>query len=564
MRGGAATSMPRSVKIVFYAVNGSGVGHLTRLLAVARWMRRYAAHAAVRAEIYFLTSSEADSLIFQERFASFKLPSKTSVDAAGIDKLAYLALAKQWVWHSLGLLRPDLFVVDTFPRGSFGELLSALDLCRHRAFIYRPTKAGFSARADFQAMLPLYDSILVPDHEGLGRVVVPEAARAKVRHLGPILLRERDELLTRRDARAALGIEEGRAAVYVSAGGGGDPEAPSRLAQVIAALRGIPGICLVIGAGPLYRGRPRHGPGLRWLSGTGAQELMAGFDVAVCAAGYNTYHELMHAGVPAVFLPLDKVADDQAQRAAEAQRRGAAVVLGDAGDAAALRAAVERLLEPATRSAAAEAARALAPRSHARDAAAELLRLVIPPSAVDAAEEAVGDEVLRAMRETALELDPFVEIMHALSPSMPEGTSEPPRVVSALAVEILRAASGLGVPPLQATRVVVTFARRLATATPTERAAASRRLLGDLAPFHDWPGAVTLLKLLGTERRLGAEALAGELGRLLAALAGRGEDLYRGVALLAAAQGPHAEPPPNAELLRLARAALAVDQEGPP
>ena len=120
----------QTVRIVQYAVNGTGVGHLTRLLAVSRWLRRYCAFVGVRAEIFFLTSSEADGLLFAERFASFKLPSKTAIGDAGIDKRTWLALGKQWVWHSLGLLRPDLLVVDTFPRGSYGELASALDLCR--------------------------------------------------------------------------------------------------------------------------------------------------------------------------------------------------------------------------------------------------------------------------------------------------------------------------------------------------------------------------------------------------------------------------------------------------
>src|SRR3954464_1729657 len=136
--------MAKTVRIVNYAVNGSGVGHLTRLIAINRWIRRYAAHAGVDAEIWFLTSSEADGMLFSEKFASFKLPSKSVVEDAGIEKLAFLALAKQWVWHSLGLLRPDLLVVDTFPRGSFGELLSALDLARARAFIYRPMKPAFA------------------------------------------------------------------------------------------------------------------------------------------------------------------------------------------------------------------------------------------------------------------------------------------------------------------------------------------------------------------------------------------------------------------------------------
>ena len=45
-----------------------------------------------------------------------------------------------------------------------------------------------------------------------------------------------------------------------------------------AALRGPgapPGLHLVVGAGPLYRGRPLRGPGLTWLTETGAAELMA-------------------------------------------------------------------------------------------------------------------------------------------------------------------------------------------------------------------------------------------------------------------------------------------------
>ena len=100
---------PRSIRIVNYAVNGTGIGHLTRLVAVSRWLRRYAAAAGVRAEIFFLTSSEADGLLFSEQFASFKIPSKTVITEAGVDRLAYVALAKQWIWHSLGLLRPDLF-----------------------------------------------------------------------------------------------------------------------------------------------------------------------------------------------------------------------------------------------------------------------------------------------------------------------------------------------------------------------------------------------------------------------------------------------------------------------
>ncbi|MBI3724427.1 hypothetical protein HY251_10805, partial [bacterium] len=159
--------------VLLYAVNGAGVGHLVRLLAIARWIRRYAALLDASAEIHFLTSSEASSLAFREGFASWKLPSKTVIRDAKISKPSYLRAARQWVFSSVALLRPDLLIVDSFPNGSFNELLQVLDLVPKKAFVYRAAKKDFAARASFQALLPLYDRILVPHDPGEVDVVIP-------------------------------------------------------------------------------------------------------------------------------------------------------------------------------------------------------------------------------------------------------------------------------------------------------------------------------------------------------------------------------------------------------
>ena len=84
---------------------------------------------------------------------------------------------------------------------------------------------------------------------------------------------------------------------------------------------------LLVGAGPLYRGRPLFGPRIAWQTQTGTAELLGGCDLAVCAAGYNSYNELMLAGVPTIFLPQEKVADEQDRRAESAERAGAAICL---------------------------------------------------------------------------------------------------------------------------------------------------------------------------------------------------------------------------------------------
>lgn len=538
--------MARTVRIVLYAINGSGVGHLTRLVAVGRWIRRYSVHAGVSAEVVFLTSSEADGVLFAERFASFKLPSKTAVARAGMDKLAYLALAKQWIWHSMTLLRPDLFVVDTFPRGSFGELLPALDLCRKKAFIYRPVKDELASRADFQATLPLYDSILIPESEGDAAPPFPAAARRKVRHTGPVLVREREELWPRAAVREHLQIEGDRLAVYVSAGGGGDEGAEAQIGHVCRALGGRRDLCLVVAAGPLYRGRRLHGEGLRWLNEPGAAELMGGMDLAVCAAGYNTYHELMHAGVPAVFLPQAKIADEQRARAGRAAAAGAGVVLGDALCADELIRAVDRLCDPAERARASGAAAALVPRNHASAAAAELLRHVLPPAEVEAAEEAVSRDVLAAARELSLGIEGLIDLMHALRGPDSESPGGA-RAASELATGLLRAAAAAGAPPEAAAKVGAALALKLGRSAPEDRALAVRRVLDALTPFEDWPAASTCVKLLRSERRSGTGDFVEDLCGFLGALRARGQDLYSGVALLSAAQGVGREGPTNRE-----------------
>jgi predicted glycosyltransferase len=389
--------MRASLRVVFYAVNGTGVGHLVRLLSIARWMRRYCAVLATPLEAWFLTSSEADAIVFAEGFAAFKIPSKTIVAEAGLSRRAYLALAKQWVWHTLGLLQPDILIVDTFPRGSFGELLSALDLCKHRVFVHRPVQREVAMRPDFQAMLPLYDSILVPEHDA--DLFLPEGVEGRVARVGPVLSRERCEILPRVEARARLGVPAARHCVYVSAGGGGDRGAEAHLHEVVDALRGDPSLSIIVGSGPLYRGRPV--PGATTIS-SNAAEYMHAFDAAVCAAGYNTFGELMFAGVPTVFLPQAKQADDQAARAQRACDRGAAHVLAHQDD---VLAAVHALLaRPGVR----DAARSVVPENCARVAAAEVLRLVRGEIEMDRLSDALDESRLTAAQaigeRTVLEL----------------------------------------------------------------------------------------------------------------------------------------------------------------
>ncbi len=152
--------------VLNYAVDGVDVAQVERLIAVTRWLQRYAAVNGDWIEPYFLASTEAENVLFAECMAAFRLPSRAAALSAELEPLRYVALAKQWVWHSVGLLQPDVLIVDTWARGAFGELLNAFDLCRKRVFIYSPDSQTIAEAPDFQAMLPLYDLILVPEYQG--------------------------------------------------------------------------------------------------------------------------------------------------------------------------------------------------------------------------------------------------------------------------------------------------------------------------------------------------------------------------------------------------------------
>lgn len=528
--------MASPLRIVNYAVNGSGAGHLTRLCAINRWIRRYLHVLDLRAEIYFLTSSEADSLLFTERFASFKMPSKTIIGDTGIDKITYLSLAKQWVWHSLGLLRPDLFLVDTFPRGSFGELLSALDLCRHKAFIHRSVKEEFLHRPDFAAMLPLYDLIVVPEYEKESQGTIKGLRRGQLHYVGPVMIRDRAECLSRDKVRSHFAVGEDQRLVYVSAGGGGDRGAASHLRTVCDLLAQVPSLHLIVGAGPLYRGPSLHRPNVTFLTQPGMAELLPGMDLAICSAGYNSFHELMHAGVPTIFLPQEKIADEQDKRADQAAQCGAAIHLrepiGSPQFASQLQHALATLLHPEHRAKAQAAATSLVPTNHARDAAQKLLSLLLTPAQIESAAQAVDDELLSELTQTDLAFEQLCEVAHAIDATPAQ--SHPVPLDEALS--LYRIATQQRLPQPALVRLLKQLQGRLGPGDIEDRAAALEDLISALSQFADWPGALSFLRQLPGERSLPVMQSVTEIKRLLSALRSNGNDLYQGLRLLSVAQ----------------------------
>jgi predicted glycosyltransferase len=522
--------MTKRLSVVAYAVNGAGLGHLTRVIAILRWVRRLGRLAGFHPDIYILTSSEASGLALTEGFAAFKIPSKTAIRQAQILKEDYIRLARQWVWHSLGLIRPDIFLVDTFPGGSFGELIYALDGPGSKVFINRAMKAEF--QESIQPLLVNYDRILVPQEIDSPKIEFPPQIASKVSYLGPIMLRDRVELRSKTEARKRLGVPDNKLGVWITAGGGGDPTAEIGLKSLVSQLEKIDELHLIVGAGPLYRGEPLRSPKITWLTDFNVSEDYLAADFAFSAAGYNSFHELLHAGIPTAFFAQEKIADEQARRLETAIKANCALKLEvDAQSIPinkSLQETLSKLLDSNQRQTLSDAAKQFISQNWAQEAAFETLLTKIPKAPLVQAQEIATPELFHKISQYNLDLELAYEVLPTLGSAEFLDGDERQDLFYQLFEESEVSAE-------LTAKFYLLLSQKLAKPTNDFEAEAlveaSLAIINQIGKFNDERGAMSFLKLLPSERQTEPKKIAKELGEFLSKLHQTGDSLWRGIAL---------------------------------
>lgn len=316
---------------LFITPNGVGLGHLTRQLAVAQELVAKAP-AGETPNITFWCFSRAASIVQR---AGYKVLLRHTAEHLGADFAPWLAWETAAFAHFLRLRRPAAIVTD----GSRVEpfITDALKQpgCHHSRLVWI-RRGMWRSDADDSGLADIRycDRVLVPgdlaaeaDIGATARVNPNPAGLSQEIVTPPVVMKPAKEIQTRRAARKRFRLGMGR---YCLVSLGGDSFArTSIMHHKLAEAANRNGIRLVWAQSPLAAMPPGKNRDERRISLFPISPYFAAFDGIVSAAGYNSFHELLHfTDRPALFVPTtNERADDQAARARFAAAQGWASVL---------------------------------------------------------------------------------------------------------------------------------------------------------------------------------------------------------------------------------------------
>lgn len=313
--------MARARRVLFATSNGTGLGHLNRAMAIARRLPE-----GFEASIF--TLSQAAPVVAGKGFdvdylASYRRP------GSGTDRAWNLRL-RNVLAELIEERSPDLIVFDgVHPYRALTHVLSARGAppsiwCR------RPMWREGSSRASLRRT-GAFDAVLEPGELAASEDRGPTVAeRTKALRVDPIVFLDQSELLDRRSAAAALGLDPDRRTALVTLGQGG--EVNRAVARTLRALVAEPNLQVAALQSSIATGIDVPDQVVHLDATFPMSRYFNAFDMAVSAAGYNAFHELIAFGVPSLLVPMERNTDDQHARSRWAASEGVSLAVEDAAD----------------------------------------------------------------------------------------------------------------------------------------------------------------------------------------------------------------------------------------
>lgn len=325
-----------SGSVLFVTSNGAGMGHITRMLAVASALpqgtpatiltlsKGYRRVADLGIPIRYFPSHDAAQMsprTWNDLFGREVIKTVEELQPSGV------VFDGAWVYRGLHeVCRAAGIPLIWMQRGCWREESDRKAVQRHRA-------------------ATVSDEVIVPGDYGCPEVV-DVGPGIEVHHVNPITLTTADELLDREAACAALGLDPADRHVLINLGGGTIYDGQEAAVTSLEAVLGLGQDWVpVMTKSPLSESETEDSR-LRVVSAYPIARCFRAFDFAVAAAGYNTVQESIALGLPTIFVPNERtVTDDQVRRARTAQELGLGRCARSGEELAQQIASVARLLD---------------------------------------------------------------------------------------------------------------------------------------------------------------------------------------------------------------------------
>lgn len=319
--------------------NGVGLGHLSRQLAIARAI-------GPRANVVFFSLSEAIEIARSMGYLAEFRPFRQRLE---LDFEAWNSYFFQEMREALSHYKPCLTLFDgNLPYAGFVDAVEsygqATSVWIRRGLWRTPQPNSISREGFFDAIIEPGE-LCAPLDEGHSRPNPNSVAR-----VDPVLMTPRDQLFDRTTARRVLKLPEDATLCLVQLGSEANFDMSLPRARLLEFLDSHPDVIAVDVRSPLhFEEQAGFHERLVMRKVYPLGQYLRAFDFAVCAAGYNTFHENIAAALPSIFIPNSNPIMDVQEARAEYGARAGWNLTASAEDPYAIEGQLVQMLDPGFR-----------------------------------------------------------------------------------------------------------------------------------------------------------------------------------------------------------------------
>jgi UDP-N-acetylglucosamine--N-acetylmuramyl-(pentapeptide) pyrophosphoryl-undecaprenol N-acetylglucosamine transferase len=307
--------------VVMFPTNGVGFGHFTRMLALAKRMKKQDPNL----EIIFFTTMPTLHLLKPYGIPAHHISGPKYFK--GMDSEEWNMLLEEELNLCFEIHKPSMFIFDgAFPYRGMLRSIEGRDSLKKLWMRRGMFRKGARIPID---SIQFFDTIIHPG-DGVDETIEEINHGLEILRSPPIIMLDESELLPRQTARYRLGIPLDCKAIYVQLGAGQINDISSEIRITLDELLKYENLHVVLGESMIGLRIELELPNIHIIRDFPNSQYFKGFDAVIQAGGYNSFHETRVFGLPALFYPnMETGMDDQLSRCLVAEQEGWGYVVQD-------------------------------------------------------------------------------------------------------------------------------------------------------------------------------------------------------------------------------------------